>query len=233
MKKILIGMAFSFLAACSSTPHRSGTVLLVGASSGTGLEIAKVLAARGDDVTAFVRPTSNRSGLAPLNVKYVVGDATNFADVKAAFTHQKVRAVVSTLGGRPGEPRPDFVGTRNLVDAAKAAGVRRMILITVIGTGDSAETLPVRVRENLAKVIPLKNSSEAYLSSSGLAYTIIRPGGLTNAAGDGKSFLTLDHSMMSSISRAELARLTVSALDDDRTIDRIYHAIDPTHAVAK
>ena len=221
-----------FLAACSTTPHRSGTVLLVGASSGTGLEIAKVLAARGDDVTAFVRPTSDRSGLAPLNVKYVVGDATHIAEVKAAFAHQKVRAVVSTLGGRRGEPRPDLVGTKNFVDAAKAAGVKRIILITVIGAGDSLETLPVRVRGNLETVMPLKNASEAYLSSSGLNYTIIRPGGLTNAAGDGRSFLTLDHSMMSSISRAELARLTVSALDDDQTIDKIYHAIDPTHAVA-
>ena len=232
MGKILAGLLLLCIAACS-TLHPSGTVLLVGASSGTGLEIAKVLAARGDDVTAFVRKTSNRSGLAPLDVRYVVGDATNFADVKPAFIHRKVRAVVSTLGGRPGEPRPDFVGTQNFVEAAKAAGVKRMILITVIGTGDSEGTLPVRVRENLAKVIPLKNASEAYLSSSGLAYTIIRPGGLTNAAGDGKSFLTLDHSMMSSISRAELARLTVSALDDDRTIDRIYHAIDPTHASPK
>ena len=67
-KNILAAAAVLVVAACSTAPHERGTVLIVGASSGAGLEIAKVLSARGDDVTAFVRPTSDRSGLAPLNI---------------------------------------------------------------------------------------------------------------------------------------------------------------------
>ena len=48
--------------------------LVFGASQRTGLEVAKILAARGDRVTAFVRPTSDRSGLEPLGVDLAVGD---------------------------------------------------------------------------------------------------------------------------------------------------------------
>ena len=41
--------------------------------------------------------------------------------------------------------------------------------------------------------------------------------------------LTLDHTTFSAISRAELARLTVQALDDPKAANKIYHAIDPTN----
>jgi uncharacterized protein YbjT (DUF2867 family) len=228
-----LGVAALLLTACTTAPTTKGSVLVVGASSGTGLEIVKLLAARGDDVTAFVRPTSDRSGLTPLNVKMVEGDATVAADVTRTFRQGKYRAVISTLGGRKGEPRPDFVGTKTFVDAAKAAGVRRMILVTVIGTGDSKDTLPTRVQQSLAAVIPLKVQSEDYLTHSGLAYTIVRPGGLTTSDADGKGILSTDHSLMSSISRKELARLVVTSLDDDRTIGKIYHAIDPAHVLPK
>lgn len=49
-------------------------VLIFGASRNTGLEIARILVARGETVTAFVRPTSNLENLEPLAVDYFVGD---------------------------------------------------------------------------------------------------------------------------------------------------------------
>jgi uncharacterized protein YbjT (DUF2867 family) len=230
MKSLVAGLLAVMLAACASAPPSRGTILVVGASSGTGLEITKLLAQRGEDVTAFVRPTSDRSGLAGLPVKYAVGDATDAASVRQAFAGHNIRAVVSTLGGRAGEPRPDLIGTRNFIDAAKAAGVKRMLLITVIGAGDSASVLPERVRASLAQVVPLKTASEEYLEKSGLDYTIIRPGGLRNAPDSGHAILTLDHTAFSAIGRAELARLTVGAIDDKAAVDKIYHAYDPTAA---
>ena len=230
MKTLALGFALLVLAGCAATPATRGTVLVVGASSGTGLEIVKVLAARGDDVTAFVRPTSNRTELDALHVKYAVGDATDAASVRQALSGHKVRAIVSTLGGRRGEPqRPDLIGTKNLAEAAKAAGVKRMVMITVIGAGDSKNALPERVQQSLGPIVPLKTQTEAALQASGVPYTIVRPGGLTTNPATGKGALTLDHTAFSSISRAELARLTVQALDDPKAANQIYHAIDPTN----
>ncbi len=136
MKRIFAALAVLLLTTGASAPATRGTVLVVGASSGVGLEIAKQLAAKGEDVTAFVRPTSKREGLTGSPVKFAVGDATKIEDVRRVLADTKVRAIVSTLGGRPNEtPRPDFIGTQTFVDAAKAAGATRMLLVTVIGAG--------------------------------------------------------------------------------------------------
>lgn len=230
MKKLVVGLALLIIAGCANAPADKGAILVVGASSGTGLEITKVLAARGDNVVAFVRPTSDRKELEPLKVKYAVGDATDAASVRKAIADFKVRAIVSSLGGRRGQTdRPDLIGTKNFAEAGKAAGVKRMVMVTVIGAGDSKNALPERVQQSLGPIVPLKTQTEAALQASGVPYTIVRPGGLTTNPANGKGMLTLDHTTFSAISRAELARLTVQALDDPKAANKIYHAIDPTN----
>ena len=204
-----------------------GGILVFGASRGTGFEATKLLAERGDKVTAFVRPTSDRSGLEPLGVDYAVGDVLDPESVQAAFASSNFHAVINTVGGRRGEPRPDFDGVKHMVDAAKAAGVKRVLLVTAIGTGDSINTVSPRTREVLGRVLAIKTEAENYLMASGLDYTILRPGGLNRDAASGTGIMTEDHGVMGSISRAELGALVVKALDDDGTIGKVYHTIDP------
>jgi uncharacterized protein YbjT (DUF2867 family) len=66
------------------------------------------------------------------------------------------------------------------------------------------------------------------LRSSGLAWTIIRPGGLTNKAASGRAVLKTDPSTFSYISRLDLAKLTVDALDSPAAIQQTYAAYDET-----
>jgi len=113
------------------------------------------------------------------------------------------------------------------VDAARNAGVSRFVLVTVIGAGESYNAAPWIARRFLDKVIVDKSKAEDYLKASGLAFTIIRPGGLMDKEAEGRAFLTEDTRAMSWIRRADLGRLTVQALDDPRSIGRIYHAHDP------
>lgn len=205
----------------------SDGVLLFGASRGTGLEVARILAGRGDHVTAFVRPTSDLGALLQLRVKLCTGDSLNPRDVEAAFASGRFRAVVDTVGGKRGEPRPDYQGTRNLVDAAIAAGVRRLLFVTAIGTGDSRGAVAPKVLEFLGAVLEEKTLGENYLIASGLDYTILRPGGMTHDPASGTAIKTEDHLAMGVINRADLARLIVDCLDDPLTIGRIYHTVDP------
>ncbi|MEO7386564.1 MAG: NAD(P)H-binding protein, partial [Gammaproteobacteria bacterium] len=133
-----------------------------------------------------------------------------------------------TLGATNLEgPRPDFDGNRNAVDAARLAGVKRFVMVTVIGAGDSYSASPLIARYFLRNVIPEKTKAEDYLKTSGLEFTIIRPGGLLGNEAQGKAYLTEDTHSMSWIRRADLARLAVQALDDPRSIGKIYHAFDP------
>lgn len=211
----------------AATPG-AGSVLVIGGTRGTGLEIVRLLRARGDDVVALVRPGSDASGPEGLGARIARGDALNPADLATALGAGEFRAIVSTLGANSLDgPRPEFDGTRNAADAARVAGVRRFVLITVIGAGDSFDAAPAVARYVLRKVIPEKSKAEDYLKASGLDYTIIRPGGLLDKEAQGRAYLTEDTQSMSWIRRADLAILTVQALDDPRASGKIYHAFDP------
>ncbi|MEZ5564759.1 MAG: SDR family oxidoreductase [Gammaproteobacteria bacterium] len=205
-----------------------GAVLVIGGTRNTGLEVVRLLRARGDDVVVLVRPASDATAAEALGARVFRGDALVPADLNAALATEPFRAIVSTLGvTSTSAPRPDFDGNRNAIDAARLAGVKRYVLITVIGAGDSRDSAPAPARYFLRKVIPEKTKAEDYLKTSGLDYTIIRPGGLLNGEAEGKAYLTEDTASMSWIRRADLARLMVQALDDPRSIDKTYHAFDP------
>jgi uncharacterized protein YbjT (DUF2867 family) len=179
-------------------------------------------------VVALVRPQSDASGPEALGARIARGDALNLEDLSAVLGNGQFRAIVSTLGARTLDgPRPEFDGTRNAVDAARVVGVKRFILITVIGANESHDAAPALARYVLRNVIPEKSKAEDYLKTSGLDYTIIRPGGLLDKEPQGRAYLTEDTRSMSWIRRADLAALTVQALDNPRAIGRIYHAFDP------
>lgn len=202
-------------------------VLIAGAGRGTGLEVARLLAARGEPVTALVRPTTDMAGLLQLRVKLCKGDVLDPRSVAGALASGSFRAIVDTVGGRRGEPRPDYHGTRNLVDAALQAGVSRFIFVTAIGCGDSRGTVGPKVLEFLGAVLEEKTLGENYLMASGLDYTILRPGGMTHDPASGTAIRTEDRKAMGVINRADLARIVVDCLDDPLAVGKVYHAIDP------
>lgn len=203
-------------------------VLIFGATRGTGLEVAKLLRARGDRVVAFVRPASDRGALEALGVEFVEGDANDKASVKAGFASGQYRAVVSTIGCLSCDPPPDFIGNRNITDAAVATGVKRFVLITSIGVGDSKDAAPWLSRRFLAPILPLKEQAETHLRASGLDYTIIRPGGLPPGdVATGRGVLSEEREAFGFIGRPDLARLIVTTLDDNRAVKKTYAAVDP------
>jgi uncharacterized protein YbjT (DUF2867 family) len=204
-----------------------GGVLIFGGTGGTGLEIAKLLAARGDAVTVVARSTSDLAKLEGLDVTIVTGDVLDADSVDAAFASGQFRAVVNAVGGRRGEPRPDIIGGQNIVDAALRAGVPRALLITAIGCGDSRSAVAPKVIEVLGAILADKTEAESYLMHSGLDATILRPGGMTSDPASGTAIRTEDHTVMGVINRADLAQLAVGCLDDATTIGHVYHTVDP------
>ena len=206
-----------------------GPILVFGGTRATGLDIVRELRQRGEDVVVAVRATSDTTQLQKLGVRTVVADALNAQQVAAAFASGPYRAVITLLGTSRGDKarRPDFIGNRNVFDAAKSAGARRIIFITVIGIGDSRDSAPLPARIFLKDVIALKAQAEEHLKRSGLDYTIIRPGGLSERPATGKAFLAEDPAAFSYISRQDLALLAVGALGDRTTIGKTYSAYDP------
>jgi uncharacterized protein YbjT (DUF2867 family) len=202
------------------------SILIFGATRNTGLIVAQMLVDRGDRVTAFVRPTSNRTDLDRLGVDIRVGDAMDIDTVRAAIDGGDYRSIITTIGCLSCEPPPDYQANANIIIAAKEAGIRRLLLVTTIGAGDSAEVTPALSRRVLAKTLPLKTRAEDDLRASGLDYTIIRPGGLRSAPPTGNGVLSEDNSTFGFIFREDLAALIIAALDDDRAIGKTLAAVD-------
>ena len=204
-----------------------GPILVFGGTAGIGLQTVKALRERDIPVTVFVRSTSDRTPLEPLGVRYVVGNALSAAEVAAAFEGTRFTAVVSSLGGRFGEPRPEHIGNVNINNAAKAAGVKRVIQISSIGAGrnrDRAE--PPEDAHWAEKMVYVKIQGENHLMDGGLDWTILRPGLLQDEPPTGNYLLTERTDIAGSINRSDVALVILQLLDDDRTIGKAYSVID-------
>jgi nucleoside-diphosphate-sugar epimerase len=206
----------------------SNHIFLVGASRGVGKEIAKFLTAQNTKVTALLRTDAARADIEGMGAQVVLGDALNSADIESAMsTAEPIDAVISTIGGLPGESvRPDYLGNKNLIDAAVKAGVKKFILVTSIGTGNSVDALPPQALETLKPVLIEKDKAEQYLMQSGLNYTIVRPGGLKSEAATGNGVLTEDTSVVGSIHRADVAQQVCRCLDWEKANNKVLSAVD-------
>ncbi|SET91518.1 NAD(P)-dependent oxidoreductase [Geodermatophilus poikilotrophus] len=168
-------------------------VLVVGATGGSGRAAVEALAGRGHEVTAFARRASTVFG-GRAGVRAVDGDATVPADVGRAVRGQD--AVVVTLGisehplrvrllgssGTPLEVRSR--GTAAVVAAMAEEGVRRLVVQSSYGVGESRDRLPLSSRLVLALLLRPQiadhERQERIVRDSGLAWTLVQPVYLTD-----------------------------------------------------
>lgn len=203
-------------------------IFLVGASRGVGREIANYLSTKNLNIKALLRTENAAAELKALGIQVVFGDALNVSDVEQAIlTNEPIHTVITTLGGLPGNSeRPDYLGNKNLIDAAVKAGVQKFILVTSIGTGNSVGALSPQALAALGEVLAEKEKAEEHLIASGLTYTIIRPGGLKSEPATGNGVLTEDPRIVGSINRADVAQLVIRALNSERTNNKVFSAVD-------
>jgi uncharacterized protein YbjT (DUF2867 family) len=158
------------------------TVFVASESGRTGLAIVEVLSKAGYKVHASTRNAERA------RQKY--GDAINWVEVDLLDTTRLVDAVkgadfvVSAVGHGDfvGVEAPQFVAylaIRNLVDAAKAAQVKQLVLISS-ATAGHARGVDHRNEARFGFVLYWMTKGEDYLLASGLPYTIIGPGGLVD-----------------------------------------------------
>ena len=203
-------------------------IFLAGASRGVGLEIAKLLVAQEMQVTALLRSPANRTELEAMGIKVVTGDALDAEAVQAAIAGgEPIHAVISTIGGLPKDgERADYLGNKNLIDAAVKAGVQKFILVSSIGSGNSVVALPPQAVETLGPVLIEKEKAENHLIASGMIYTVIRPGGLKSEPATDNGVLTEDCRVAGTIHRADVAQLVYKCLVSDTANNKVLSAVD-------
>ncbi|MEV0227383.1 SDR family oxidoreductase [Streptomyces sp. NPDC050704] len=132
-------------------------ILVTGATGTIGSEVVRQLAARGEKVRALTRDPSRAR--VPEGVEVARGDYLDPTSVAAALSGATAVFLVGVLG--PDDADRD----RDLVAQARAAGVRRVVKLSAIGTGD-----PV-----LGRVGTWHLPGEQAVRASGLEWTVLRP----------------------------------------------------------
>jgi dihydroflavonol-4-reductase len=119
-------------------------ILITGATGFLGRNLCEHLSSRGYALRALARPTSDTTFLKELKVDIAPGDVTNFASLKTAIQgcDYVVHAAAHFRLWGPPEPfiKTNVDGTRNVLEAALAAGVKRFVHVsTIIVVGPQAE----------------------------------------------------------------------------------------------
>lgn len=203
-------------------------IFLAGASRGVGREIAQCLISQQFKVKALLRTDATRHELETMGIAVVLGDAMNVEDVERAMLgDEPIDAVITTIGGLAKDStRADYIGNKNLIDVAVKARVKKFILVTSIGSGNSVVALSPQILEALQPVLIDKEKAEQHLIGSGLNYTIIRPGGLQSESATGNGVLTEDPRIAGMINRADVAQLVCRCLNSDAANNKILSAVD-------
>lgn len=196
-------------------------VLVIGAGGKTGRLIVDCALAAGHSVKALVHDTASLAEK-PMSdgVQIVQGDVHDLATVGDAVRH--CDAVIDALGGKAPFLKTDLESSaaRVVLQAMQAQKVRRLVVISVLGAGDSGPQSPfwyehLFLPTFLHGALPDKNAMEAEVKASGVEWVLVRPPILTDDAATGIVRVIVEHETAHKITRADLAKFLVDQLTDD------------------
>jgi uncharacterized protein YbjT (DUF2867 family) len=200
-------------------------LLIIGATGPTGKELVNQSLAKGFAVRALVRNAATAAF--PGSVEIAVGNVLGQESLKKAVEGQE--AVICSLGSAATGPFKEMTllsqGTANLIAAMQSLGVARLICITGVGAGDSKGHGPWYYNFliqplMLRGVYEDKTRQETAVRNSGLDWTLIRPGILTNGPAKGvnavRALTDLTGIKAGTIRRADVAAFCLKELTDGR-----------------
>ena len=158
---------------------RTTRILVIGSTGRNGGAIMEALEAVGARPRVLVRDLARAKERAGAEVQrdWVVGDLRDPASLDAALKGIEVvinAAATSQMQGENDTAAVDREGTRNLVAAAKRAGVKRIVFITGMSVYSPPPTMP----PPFLKAFADKREAEKILASSGIEYVTLRPTGI-------------------------------------------------------
>lgn len=231
---VVTGWLFLCMAGpAAAAPPAPREVLVLGGTGQLGAEIVRRLVDRGDRVTVFTRPGSDRARLAGLPVRYAEGDLLKDTDVAAVFEGARFQYVIVAVRVEDRDPHFYEKFLPGLTAQAKAAGVAQIIHHGAVGAGRNAEKFPNLGWEKVPGLLDrLKDQGvgEDIVRGSGVPWTIIRNTRLypDGTPPTGKAELTADDSVIGPMTRADLAVLTLSCLGNPECLGKTWHVRDPS-----
>ena len=200
-------------------------VVVAGANGLTGRIVLRMLAEAGHQPVAMIRDFSQRDELEPLGAECRIGDL----EKPVGYTVRGCRGAIFAAGSgsKTGPEKTvdvDQNGAMAFIDTCGRMNVRRFVMLSSIAVDE-----PERGPESLHHYFRAKAIADRHLQASGLDYTIVRPGFLTNDAGTG-AIATGENlgpiaKQTHSVTREDVARVLVDCFALDNTVRKTFEMI--------
>lgn len=198
-------------------------IAIAGAHGKVGLLLGRILVERGHTVLGLIRNPEQEDDLHAIGVEPVICDLEADDDVVEAISGAE--AVVFAAGAGPGSGAErkrtmDLGGALKLIDAAKDEGVERYVMVSAMGAADP----PAEGGDVFGEYLRAKAEADRALAASGLAYTVVRPGGLSDDPPTGRVRIgaRLDRGQ---IPRADVAAVLAGTLEASNAIGKTFDLV--------
>jgi uncharacterized protein YbjT (DUF2867 family) len=198
-------------------------VFVVGGHGKIGLRLLRLAAQRGDQARGLIRDAGQSADLEAVGAEPVVADweAGDHITPLVAGADAVVFAAGAGPGSGPERKRTvDYGGAVKLIEAAKANGVSRSVIVSSMGADD-----PASAPEEMRPYQEAKAAADAALRDSGLDFTIVRPGMLTDDPGTGLIDAAPKLGRRGSIPRDDVAAVLLAVLDEPSTIGKTFEVL--------
>jgi uncharacterized protein YbjT (DUF2867 family) len=205
-------------------------VVIAGGHGKIAMRLSKILADRGDSPRGIIRKTEQADELEKIGAEPIVLDIEN-VEIDDAVAGSD--AVVFAAGAGPGSGPArkltvDYGGAVALAEAAATHGIKRYLMVSAIGANH-----PERWTGDMKPYYEAKADADKYLEESGLDYTIVRPGRLTDDPGTGKVNLGDGPGGAGSVTRDDVALVLAECLTADNTIGKAFDLLNGESPVAE
>jgi uncharacterized protein YbjT (DUF2867 family) len=204
-------------------------VVVAGGHGKIAMLLHPMLVERGDSVRALIRNPDHADDVRAAGAEPVYCDLEAEADVSAAVGDAD--AVVFAAGAGPGSGAErkrtmDRDGAVKLIGAAETNGISRYVIVSSMGAGSP----PAEGGDVFGEYLRAKGAADKALAESGLDFTIVRPGSLTDDPPVGT--VTLGSSVdRGQIPRADVAAVLAAVLATDSTIGKTFELVSGTSAI--
>lgn len=200
-------------------------ILVAGANGTTGKQIVNLLnESQYFNPIAMVRKEEQQEQFKAKNIDTVLADLEK--NVDHAFNNVDKVIFAAGSGGKKVK-EVDENGAKKMIDASKNTNVRKFVMLSSMGADNPEQA------EDLQEYLKAKHNADVYLKNSGLDYTIVRPGTLTNDKATDKIELQEKLNKSGEISRADVAQTLVRTLKDDISSQATFEIIKGDTLIGK
>ncbi|HKH14485.1 MAG TPA: SDR family oxidoreductase [Solirubrobacterales bacterium] len=208
-------------------------VAVVGGHGNVALRLLRLLSERGDRARGLIRNPDHAADVEATGATAVGADIENLDADAVARSIAGIDAIVFAAGAGAGsgparKRTVDYGGAVKLIEAARRNEISRYVIVSAIGANH-----PERWSDEMRPYYEAKAEADRELAESGLDFTIVRPGGLTDEPGTDLIAAAADLGRYGQISRDDVAATLMACLDEPATVGKAFDLLEGETPIAE